>query len=71
MSALSRYVLGIRSVSPDFKQWLAKPRTGYLQWAVGRTPIPYGNISVKWGVRSNRTFACLCRTVPPERLRCP
>lgn len=25
--------------------------------AVGRAPIPYGNISVKWGVRSNRTFA--------------
>ncbi|MBN3854068.1 hypothetical protein G3N59_11820 [Paraburkholderia sp. Ac-20340] len=48
-AALSRYVLGVRPAAAGFKQWLIKPQTGDLQWAVGTVPTPYGAVSVKWG----------------------
>ncbi len=55
-SALSRYVLGVRPVTAGFKQWLVKPQTGDLQWALGTVPTPYGAIPVKWGRAQNGVF---------------
>jgi alpha-L-rhamnosidase len=47
-SGLSKYVLGVRPVSPGYKTWLIEPQTGDLSWAKGRVPTPYGPIKVKW-----------------------
>jgi alpha-L-rhamnosidase len=47
-SALSKYVLGVRPVSPGYKTWLIEPQPGDLTWANGRVPTPYGPIKVKW-----------------------
>jgi alpha-L-rhamnosidase len=47
-SGLSKYVLGVRPVSPGYKTWLIEPQPGDLTWAKGRVPTPYGPIKVKW-----------------------
>jgi alpha-L-rhamnosidase len=47
-SGLSKYVLGVRPVSPGYKTWLVEPQTGDLSWAKGSVPTPYGPIRVKW-----------------------
>jgi alpha-L-rhamnosidase len=47
-SGLSKYVLGVRPVSPGFKTWLIEPQPGDLTWAKGCVPTPYGPIKVKW-----------------------
>jgi Bacterial alpha-L-rhamnosidase C-terminal domain/Domain of Unknown Function (DUF1080) len=47
-SGLSKYVLGVRPVSPGYKTWLIEPQPGDLTWAKGRVSTPYGPIKVKW-----------------------
>jgi alpha-L-rhamnosidase len=47
-AGLSKYVLGVRPVSPGYKTWLIEPQPGDLTWAKGRVPTPYGPIKVKW-----------------------
>ena len=47
-SGLSKYVLGVRPVSPGYKTWLIEPQIGDLSRAKGRVPTPYGPIDVKW-----------------------
>jgi alpha-L-rhamnosidase len=53
-SALSGYVLGVRPVTPGYKNWIVQPQPGNLQWAEGQAPTPYGPIAVKWGISSGR-----------------
>lgn len=45
---LSRYVLGVQSVSPGFKEWRVQPQTLGLNWAQGEYPVPQGKIRVHW-----------------------
>ncbi|KAH8701535.1 putative alpha-L-rhamnosidase C [Talaromyces proteolyticus] len=45
---LSRYVLGIQTVIPGFKQWKVVPQTLNLSWAQGVYPTPQGPIKVSW-----------------------
>jgi alpha-L-rhamnosidase len=52
-SALSKYVLGVRPVSPGYKTWLVEPQSGDLTWAKGRVPTPYGPIEVRWEKEGN------------------
>src|SRR6516164_4694152 len=52
-SALSKYVLGVRSVSPGYKTWLVEPQPGDLTWAKGRVSTPYGPIEVRWEKQGN------------------
>ena len=52
-SALSKYVLGVRPVSPGYKTWLVEPQPGDLTWAKGRVPTPYGPIEVRWEKEGN------------------
>jgi len=68
-SAMSRYVLGVRPAAPGYKQWLIKPQTGNLQWAVGTVPTPFGAISVKWGRSSAGVFSMQV-SVPPGTTGC-
>ena len=51
---LSAYVLGVRPVTPGYKTWIVQPQPGNLQWAEGQAPTPYGPITVKWGITSDR-----------------
>jgi alpha-L-rhamnosidase len=63
-AGLSKYVLGVRPVSPGYKTWLIEPQPGDLTWAKGRVPTPYGPIKVKW---EKTPWACVwkskCQTV--------
>ncbi len=43
---LSAYVLGIRPLTPGFKQAVIAPRLGDLTWIKGRVPTPQGTIEV-------------------------
>jgi alpha-L-rhamnosidase len=52
-SALSKYVLGVRPVSPGYKTWLVEPQPGDLTWAKGCVPTPYGPIEVRWEKEGN------------------
>jgi len=52
-SALSKYVLGVRPVSPGYKTWLVEPQPGDLIWAKGRVPTPHGPIQVRWEKEGN------------------
>ncbi|MHB1462156.1 MAG: family 78 glycoside hydrolase catalytic domain [Armatimonadota bacterium] len=45
---LPSMVLGVRPVAPGFKKAVVAPFPGDLQWAKGRVPTPYGQISVSW-----------------------
>jgi hypothetical protein len=44
---LSEYVLGISPLEPGFKKVLVKPNLGYLEWAEGTYPTPWGEIYVR------------------------
>jgi hypothetical protein len=45
---LSSYQLGVRPVEPGWKKALIAPVPLDLEWARGRVPTPYGEISVSW-----------------------
>jgi alpha-L-rhamnosidase len=47
-TGLSKYVLGVRPVTPGYKTWLVEPQPGDLAWAAGTVPTPYGPIAVAW-----------------------
>ncbi|MBP1625810.1 MAG: alpha-L-rhamnosidase [Holophagaceae bacterium] len=47
-AALSKYVLGVRPVTPGFQTWKIQPQMGTLSWASGRVPTPYGALTFKW-----------------------
>jgi hypothetical protein len=46
--ALSAYVLGVRPVSPGFREWEVEPQVGDLRFAQGQVPTPYGSIVSRW-----------------------
>ncbi|CAF1516669.1 unnamed protein product [Adineta ricciae] len=52
---LSKYVLGIKPISPGYAKWLIRPQLGNLTWASGSVCTPYGIITVKWN-NSNSQF---------------
>ncbi|KAF5681230.1 alpha-L-rhamnosidase C [Fusarium heterosporum] len=45
---LSKYVLGVKSVKPGFKEWKVEPMSLGLEWAKGRVPTDKGTIEVEW-----------------------
>lgn len=45
---LPAYVLGVKPLTPGFKQFEVRPRPGSLTWAKGRVPTPQGIIEVEW-----------------------
>ncbi|KAF7714833.1 Alpha-L-rhamnosidase [Penicillium ucsense] len=45
---LSRYVLGVQTVTPGFKTWKVAPQSLDLRWARGAYPTPLGPIHVDW-----------------------
>ncbi len=45
---LTTYWLGVRSVSPQFREIVIKPCLLGLQWAKGTVPTPNGDIFIKW-----------------------
>lgn len=47
-AALSRYVLGVRPITPGFDTFVVAPQPGDLQWAEGDVPTPHGPVSIKW-----------------------
>ena len=48
MSALSRWVLGVRPVQPGYSTYLLAPHPADLSWACGAVPTPVGPIQVSW-----------------------
>ena len=44
---LQRYVLGVKPLEPGCKTIEVKPELGYLSYAEGTVPTPYGPVSVK------------------------
>ena len=51
---LPRYVLGIRALTPGWKQALINPHPGPLTFAAGKVPTPLGPVRVDW--RNDKTF---------------
>ncbi len=51
--ALSRYVLGVRPLTPGYRTFLAEPQPGDLSWARGRVPTPRGPVAVDWTVSAH------------------
>jgi hypothetical protein len=45
---LPRYILGVKPVSPGWKEIQIVPQRGRLQWAEGTIPTPSGEIHVSW-----------------------
>lgn len=45
---LTRHVLGIQAVTPEFRQWRVAPQSLGLEWAKGSQPTPHGEIAVDW-----------------------
>ncbi|KAK1561563.1 Six-hairpin glycosidase-like protein [Colletotrichum navitas] len=45
---LTRFVLGIQPAAPGFSEWVVKPLTLGLKWAVGRQRTERGDINVEW-----------------------
>ncbi|PCH05913.1 Bacterial alpha-L-rhamnosidase [Penicillium occitanis (nom. inval.)] len=50
---LSRFILGVRPVTPGYKEWKIAPQSFGLDWAEGRYPIPQGILNVKWSFRQD------------------
>jgi hypothetical protein len=59
---LPRYVLGVRPLTPGWKQALIQPNPGALISAAGKVPTPRGPVQVEW--RSGNTFK-LSLALPP------
>ena len=57
VSALSKYVLGIRPVAAGYKTWLVQPHPGDLEWTKGKAPTPHGALSVNWSRDPGTGFA--------------
>ncbi|KAJ4332254.1 hypothetical protein N0V95_009709 [Ascochyta clinopodiicola] len=47
-SELSAYVLGVKAVTPGYREWVVEPVTLGLAWAKDRVPVPGGAIEVAW-----------------------
>jgi hypothetical protein len=45
---LSEHVLGVKPVTPGYREWRVAPLTLGLEWAWGRFPVPGGEITVAW-----------------------
>ena len=45
---LPQFVLGVRPVSPGWKQIIIDPHPGKLKWAKGSIPTINGEITVEW-----------------------
>ncbi len=48
------YILGVKPVSPGFKEVVIQPFTCGLKWAKGSVPTPKGIISVYWELRDGK-----------------
>ena len=48
VALLPRFVLGVRPISPGWKEVEICPQAGNLEWAEGTVPTPQGDIHVKW-----------------------
>ena len=54
---LNEEILGIKPLSPGFKEWVAAPNPGKrLEWIRGSTPTPHGEISVDLDVNEGSMF---------------
>ena len=47
VALLSKYVLGVRPVSPGYRRFIVGPRDVGLDWAEGRVMTPYGPVEVR------------------------
>jgi len=43
---LGKYYLGVKPLSPGYKQYIIEPSLGGLQWMQGSVPTPHGDIKV-------------------------
>jgi len=43
---LGKYYLGVKPLSPGYKDYLIEPNLGGLQWMQGTVPTPHGDIRV-------------------------
>jgi hypothetical protein len=48
VSALSRFVLGVRPTAPGYRAYIVAPHPANLSWACGAVPTPSGPIRVAW-----------------------
>jgi len=46
-NVLSRFVLGVRPLSPGYRDLLVAPRLGGLAWANGQVPTPFGPVNLR------------------------
>ena len=60
---LPRFVLGVQSLAPGWKQALVEPHPGSLTFAAGKAPTPLGPVLVDW--RNDKTFT-LSLALPKE-----
>jgi alpha-L-rhamnosidase len=56
LPALSRWVLGVRPVTPGYAEYVIDPHPGDLSWACGAVPTPAGPIRIAWQ-RSDGAFS--------------
>ncbi|KAI0579968.1 Bac-rhamnosid multi-domain protein [Pyrenophora tritici-repentis] len=49
---LPEYLLGVRPVTPGYKEFVLQPAVGYLglKKAAGRVPTPFGGINATWSI---------------------
>ncbi|HEY3267906.1 MAG TPA: family 78 glycoside hydrolase catalytic domain [Armatimonadota bacterium] len=59
---LSSAILGLRPISPGWKDWRFEPSWGDLTWAKGVVPTPQGDISASWTLATSSLAASV--TVP-------
>jgi hypothetical protein len=52
---LSRYVLGVRPLTPGWARALIRPHPGKLTFAEGKVPTPHGPVRVQW--KRGNTFS--------------
>ena len=55
---LPEYLLGVRPVTPGYKNFVLQPALGYLglKEAVGRVPTPFGAINASWWVDGSKAM---------------
>jgi Bacterial alpha-L-rhamnosidase 6 hairpin glycosidase domain/Bacterial alpha-L-rhamnosidase C-terminal domain len=68
--ALTRVVLGVRSATPGYGEFVAEPHPSYLAWARGVVPTPNGAIAFGW-TRTARRFVARVVSPVPGRLTLP
>ena len=49
---LPEYLLGVRPITPGYKEFVLQPAVGYLglKEAAGRVPTPFGAINATWSI---------------------